>query len=320
MNNIHVLLTAVLLAATGCAGRYPRPDTAKSGAAANTNAVAAAGLPYRVLLGKGGRELSDDELLAQLGRAQAICIGETHPNPHDHWAQLTLLQRITATRRGPTALGMEMFQRPFQGVLDDYGSGRIDEDALLVRSDWASRWGFDFALYRPMVELARDRGLTLLALNAPRELTKKVARRGVGGLSDGERAQLPEMVLDDAEHRAWWDDIMGGIEHGHGPHGSERSGDSIYAAQVLWDETMAETAARWLTDQPGGLVVILAGNGHCHDLAIVRRLQRRGIERAVSVLPIVDDGQGNVAAELAAPLHDYLFVMSRGDESLGSRD
>jgi uncharacterized iron-regulated protein len=221
-------------------------------------------------------------------------------------------------------LGLEMFQRTFQGVLDDFGARRIDEAALLSRSAWKDRWGYDWSLYRPMVLMARERGAAILALNTERELTKKVSRQGLAKMTAADRAKLPELVLDDPQHRAWWSSIMGdmGGAHGHSKQDDDAAGkkapdadaaaveDRIYAAQVLWDETMADGASKWLAGGPRRQLVILAGNGHCHESAIVRRLERRGVKSAVSVHPVVDDGEGNVAALLAEPENDYLFVMS----------
>jgi Haem-binding uptake, Tiki superfamily, ChaN len=365
------LCAALASALSACGG-------ASSGARepAQARGVEAADLPFRVLRARGGQEISWSSFLAELDRADAVCVGESHRNPHDHWAQLRLLQERTARNRKAgvaTALGMEMFQRPFQGVLDDFAARRIDEGALLSRSGWKDRWGFEWSLYRPMVLLARDRGAVLLALNTPRELTKKVSRRGLDKLGASDRSKLPELVLDDADHRAWWDSMMEGLggAHGHSssddddesgeesdeeadPHeGTEReghapadepeqdggdesdggdeadadekaAGERIYAAQVLWDESMAEAASAWLKSgrgssaggagQPAGAarrqIIILAGNGHCHESAIVRRIERRGAAAAVSVRPIIDDGEGNVAELLAAPENDYLFVMT----------
>jgi uncharacterized iron-regulated protein len=355
--------------------------------------VEAADLPYRVLRARGGQEIGWSAFLAELDGAEAVCVGENHRSPHDHWAQLHLLDELTARNRKTgvaTALGMEMFQRPFQGVLDDFAARRIDEGALLSRSGWKDRWGFDWSLYRPMVLMARDRGAALLALNTPRELTKKVSRRGIDHLDAGDRRQLPEIVLDDAEHRAWWDatmEEMGGAPghssssrgdeegededggegkaHGEGeqasgnhhhdarpaekPDEKDQKGEAkaeakadpkakekakekaeaadekaaserIYAAQVLWDESMAETASAWLAAGVAGdaassrkarrQIIILAGNGHCHESAIVRRIERRGVRAAVSVRPVIDDGEGSVAELLASPENDYLFVMT----------
>jgi uncharacterized iron-regulated protein len=90
----------------------------------------------------------------------------------------------------------------------------------------------------------------------------------------------------------------------------KKAADRMYSVQVLWDETMASGAADWLARDRARQMVILAGDGHCHDSAIVARLKRRGIADAVSVRPVIDDGQGNVAELLASPIYDYLFVMS----------
>ena len=35
----------------------------------------------------------------------------------------------------------------------------------------------------------------------------------------------------------------------------------------------------------------------------------RGVDRVVSVRPVLDDGQGKVSAELARPTTDYLIVL-----------
>ena len=51
-------------------------------------------LPYRVLQARGGQEVPRDEFLALLGKAPAVCLGERHPNPHDHWLQLDLWKEL----------------------------------------------------------------------------------------------------------------------------------------------------------------------------------------------------------------------------------
>jgi uncharacterized iron-regulated protein len=335
-----------LIALGGCCGgtyaaaNHSTTVKGEDGADPGPLGVEAAALPYRIVDARTGHEVAAAEFEAALDGAQAICIGEDHPNPHHHWAQLHLLDQVSqrAGAGGGLGLGFEMFQTPFQGVLDDYGGGRIDEATLLSRTAWEDRWGFDYDLYRPMVKLAVERGVALIALNTPRETTKKVSREGLDKLTDAERAALPQLVLDDPDHRAWFEALMSsmGSGHGHGHgHGEAEPTDGehapaepdaekdkvagagddnataerIYTAQVLWDETMADGAARWVSAAPGRRILILAGNGHCHESAMVRRLERRGVPQAISVRPIIDDG-ANVAAELVKPMTDFLFVMS----------
>jgi uncharacterized iron-regulated protein len=284
-----------------------------------------AALPFQVLRARGGQVVPWDGFIAELAAADAVCIGEHHPSPHDHWAQLKLFRAVSERARGAgrsPGLGLEMFQRPFQGVVNDFVAGRIGEAALLSRAAWKDRWGYDWSLYRPIVLYARERGAAILALNTERELTKKVSRQGLAKMAPADRARLPELVLDDPQHRSWWKGIMSGMGGAHGHSGDENhapekpdpeaaaADERIYAAQVLWDETMADGASKWLAAGARRHIVILAGNGHCHESAIVRRLERRGVKSVVSVRPIVDDGEGNVAQLLAEPENDYLFVMS----------
>jgi len=327
-----LVLTALgALLGAGCGGHYP--NHRRAGHDDRPRGVAAAALPYSIVDGRTGHAVAEADFWSALGAARLVCVGEDHPNPHHHWAQLAIVEHLGATRTAGLALGMEMVQRPFQAVLDDYGGGRIDDAALQSRVGWDDRWGFDFALYQPVIRAAVEHGAALIALNAARELTKKVVHQGLEALTPEERGGLArDIVLDDAQHRAWFDQVMsdmGGAEaHGHAEspapaparddepaaHGEDApppmpSADRVYTVQVIWDETMAETAATWVAGGDRAMVVI-AGNGHCHDSAIVRRVARRGVTPAISVRPIIDDGKGNVAEAIQEKRNDFLFVMS----------
>jgi len=87
------------------------------------------------------------------------------------------------------------------------------------------------------------------------------------------------------------------------------SADRIYTVQVIWDETMADSAARWLAAHPDGHLILLAGNGHCHDSAVIGRLKRRGVAEAISIRSVIDDGEGSVADVLAKPINDLVVVL-----------
>jgi uncharacterized iron-regulated protein len=201
-------------------------------------------------------------------------------------------------------MGMEMFQVPFQGVLDSYSAGTIDEATMLVRTEWATRWGFDFGWYRPLVARLQEAQGALLALNARDELAKRIDVVGLQGLSTAEKAQLPELDLTSAAHRAWFERTTSGI----GAHGGV-SLDNLYAAQVVRDETMAQTAWAWLGagDSARRQLAIIAGNGHCIDLAIPMRLRRRGAHKVLIVNSVVDQS-AEVDATVAEGLSDVLVV------------
>jgi uncharacterized iron-regulated protein len=314
----------VLVVAMGCAGSYPQKPAAHPEPGGKPG-IAAAALPYEIL-DRNGHGVEQAAFWAQLGASTAVCVGEEHPNPHHHWMQLEVVKHLAVAR--PFAVGMEMVQRPFQGVLDDFAAKKIDDATLQSRSGWAERWGYPYEYYGPILHVAIDAHAALLALNSPKELTKKVSHHGLDSLTPEERAQIPELDLHVAAHRAWFDALMeemgGGAAHAHHPDPVDPpkdappegeampampSAEQIYTVQVIWDETMADTSAKWLAAHAGGHLVILAGNGHCHDSAIVGRLKRRGIADAVSVRVVVDDGEGSVAEVLAKPMNDYVVVL-----------
>jgi uncharacterized iron-regulated protein len=179
---------------------------------------------------------------------------------------------------------MEMFKRPFQSALDAYVAGELEEAAMLEQTEWESRWGMDPALYRPLWQAARRRGMPLAALNARRELTRKIARQGLDGLSDEERAELPaEIDTSIAAQRDYLKMVLG-------EHGGQMNLDHFIEAQATWDETMAETAVGFLAERPSlAGMVIVAGRAHARaDFGIPPRIARRlgaDTEQVASLIP-----------------------------------
>jgi uncharacterized iron-regulated protein len=324
----------VLVWLLGCGGRYGGSEPKKP-APEGAGGIENAALPFQVL-DRAGHQVDEAAYWERVTKARAVCIGEEHPNPHHHWVQLATVRELVKRLGKGTrlALGLEMIQRPFQGVVDDYAVGRINAEALRSRAGWEERWNYDWGLYGPTIDAAIAGGAQILALNAPKELTKKVVRHGLESLTPDEKAQVPELKLDDAAHRAWFDALMEGMG-GSAAHSQKKSDDDkdekapempkdavhgggavempsadrVYTVQVIWDETMADGAAKWLAANPGGHVIILAGNGHCHDTAIVGRMKRRGAGDVISLRPVIEDGEGAVAEILAKPMNDFVIVL-----------
>jgi uncharacterized iron-regulated protein len=276
---LAVLLAPALCA---CAGRPPArtaaPQVVRRASPAvprpSTAVPPAVPAPGTILDHRTGRPIAFEDLAARLAGASVVYVGESHDQAAHHEFQRRVLEAVADRSAGrPLALGLEMFSRPQQRHLDAFSSGEIDEEGLLERSEWAKRWGFGWEMYRPLLVLARERGIALVALNAPREVTRKVAREGLAGLSEEERAGLPELRLDDAAHRRFVREAFGA----HGASMTEDRFERFYTAQVVWDETMADTAARWLERAgPASRMVVVAGNGHVADrFGIPARAHRR---------------------------------------------
>jgi uncharacterized iron-regulated protein len=227
--------------------------------------------PGAIVEGGTGARLTFDELIERLARAQVVYVGERHDQAAHHVFQkrvfAALVDRWTD---GPVALGMEMFQRPAQPALDAYVAGTIDEAALLEKTEWKTRWGFGWEMYAPMLRRARDEPkaagepgrLRVVALNAPKEVTRAVAKGGLEALTPEQRGALPPLDLGDAGHRAF-------VLKAFGAHGAEMPKDRFerfYTAQVIWEETMSSSVAEWLAaNGPNARMVVVVGSGHVAD-------------------------------------------------------
>jgi uncharacterized iron-regulated protein len=236
--------------------------------------VERAAQPFRAKRNADGQILEESQLLDELSHFDVLCLGEAHDAARDHFAELAItegLARRAQVSGRALGIGFEMFQAPFEPALQAYGIGRVDDAGLRKRTHYDERWGYPYAYYQPVLAFGRAGGLPLEALNAPRELTHDVAEKGLPGLTIKERRQLPELDLENAAHRAAFDRLM--ANH---PHAAGMDPNNFYAAQVVWDETMADNAARWVVEHaPSRQLVILAGSAHCRREAIPDRIERR---------------------------------------------
>ncbi len=309
---IAALLPLIALAA-GCAGAPVAPATTRHSLSVRTSSTASLGmypaawaLPSRLIDTRQRKAVSLEEAMQVILQSRVVYVGESHDNPHHHAVQAALFMKLWAADRR-LALGMEMFQRPFQAVLDAYAQGEIDQPTMLDRTEYHDRWGHDFTLYRPLVELAVAHRARIHALNAPRELTRKVAREGLESLTPAERSLVPELDRSSASHRAMVREAFD--QHGLPPERFE----SFYTAQLIWDETMAQAIAE-VMDSPGApaRMLVMAGIGHVRGgLGVPKRAARRGIKPHTIVVPVLLRADGLSLTELLDdPDGDYLWLMA----------
>ncbi len=245
--------------------------------------VARSAQPFRAQRNADGQALDQAQLFDELSKFDVICLGEAHDAARDHFAELSIsegLERRARVSGRALGFGFEMFQAPYAAALYSYGIGHLDDAGLRKRTHYDDRWGYPYAYYRPVLAFGRAYGLPLKALNASRELTRSVAEKGLTQLSPRLRRQLPaELDLDDREHRAQFEQMM--ADH---PRGKGMDLDNFYTAQVVWDETMANNAATWVSKRaPLRQMLILAGSAHCRHSAIPARIERRQRLRVASV-------------------------------------
>lgn len=288
------IIAAICLCVIGCAGSRPsQPPTA------SLAGVAAEGFrPWQIVDAASGKAITFEELIARISSNDLIFVGEVHDNPDHHLIQIQILQAV-ASRSPSLTIGMEFFQEQQQPNVDRYIQGESTEKEFLEAVDWKKTWGFDYHLYRPLMLLARERRYRVLAINAPNDIVRKVARTGLKSLEPSERDQLPkEIDLTQDRHRAFLHEIY----KEHSPR-DLKDFEFFYEAQCVWEETMAHILAEHLKSGEGRLIAF-TGNGHIvNKFGIPDRTVRRVPASMVTVMPYPLNGKETIDRGIA----DYLW-------------
>jgi uncharacterized iron-regulated protein len=238
--------------------------------------------PWQVVDTKTGRALSSSEWLNELAAYEVVYLGEEHHNRYHIEAALKVLDWLMAHGLQPT-IGMEMFGWDGQPALDDYVlKDQLGRSQFLEQVKWTQNWGGAFEDYEPLVAFARDRRLSLLAMNPPRPLIRRVVKTGLEQVrQEQEWTQWGlhhEEIVDDPAYRTR---IIDQLQQCHGG-GTEEHFRTMYEASMVRDEGMAKTltagleALRRETGGSRGIMVSYTGGGHIqYRLPVPMRVARR---------------------------------------------
>jgi len=234
-----------------------------------------------------------------LSAYDVIFLGEVHRHAGVHHAQMAVLRELHA-RHPAMTLSMEQFERDQQPVLDEYLAGKIGENTMANRIELWTNYGTS---YRPMVEFAKEHKLPVIAANAPGMVVRCIGIEGpsfLGRMKPEQRGwAATDLNLQDGPYK---DKFMGFAtgDAGHGGDPDAKPGERrtpsdqavrAFAAQVARDDTMAESIAKHLQENPGRKVVHLTGHFHSDAfLGTVERLKQRMPNLKMAVVSPVESG------------------------------
>ncbi len=271
-----------------------------------------------------GLELSKQQLFDLLADKRIVYVGEAHTNLTHHQVQLETLQAVEARHPGRMALGMEMFNRSAQPVLDQWIAGKLDDKSFL--KEWYANWTAEYGYYKAILEFAHDKKIPVVALNATDEQVKALSEMGLEGLSEEVRKQIPDMDPNDPYHRQALEAAF--QDHAHSASRGKpdpKAFDRFYQTMLLWDETMAKSVVQYLNSPAGQgrVMVVMAGGFHIgYGFGIPRRVFRRWPVSYATVLPETDkipQGREDLRMEVKPPklpLYIADFVWKTGYEDL----
>jgi len=246
-----------------------------------------------------GRAVTPQDVAKAARNTRYVYLGEEHGNLEHHQMQAAIIRALAADGRH-VVVGMEQFTRPVQENLAAWTLGWYTDEQFIAKSDWKKQWGMDYSLYKPVFDAAKDLQLPLVALNIPRDWVHGVGQKGLDALTPDEKSQLPEKInLGNKSHRSIFNSMMGG----HPMAGM----DNMYAAQVLWDEGMGDTAVKYMATRPSDktVMVVIAGAGHVmYKQGLNWRIKGRTGDDGVTVVMGEDEG----AREVSRGVGDFFYL------------
>lgn len=276
-------LLALLLVLAGCA--MPR---------------AVAPLSGRIWDSAAQRFVGAEEAERRVAAADFALLGETHDNAAHHEIQRRLLDHMIAGGKRP-ALVMEPIDVEWQPDIDRARkAGAAPAD--IARAGRVTP-GWEWPLYEPLVALALENALPIVAANLPRARMRQIATLGYEALGRGEFERLALDRTGSDERRAATRRLL---VAGH--CGEERGIDAMIEMQHARDAVMAD---RILATGDGGAVAIV-GRGHARaDLGVPLYLRARAPAKRLVSVGLVEVDEGRDAPldypEAAPGVHDLVW-------------
>lgn len=261
-----------------------------------------------ILTGNTHQLVSVEEAVGAVTPGSIVVIGENHGFKEHQSQQVAIMSALRALGL-KVSVGMEFFSYTQQALVDSYRAGGLAEADFLKAIQWGNP-SYDYyrdqALFPNLTE-----GSKTLALNAPRSLTGTVSKKGLDSLTEEERALLPpQFSLGRDSYKQRFLSMM--------PHlPSPEAGERYFAAQSIWDDTMAWTATEFVKTHPDQVLVIVVGEFHVQfGGGLPDRIRARAPQ-----IPVVTFSQVNtsglseeeIAAEIApstteGPRADFLWL------------
>ncbi len=251
-----------------------------------------------------------DALRKRLIAAKAVFVGEFHTSVGAHAMQLWVLKTLIAAGK-KVVVAVEWFQQPYQKALDDYLKGKTDEKTMLKATQFKKRWGYNWALFKEIIDFCGEKGIRVYAANVPSELSRAVAQNGLNNLPEKLKKWLPkETDTSNKAHRKYVEKRFEPMLK-QGILTKERL-NHFYEAQVVWDETFAEQAARALKESGADTVVLFAGAGHLGNrTAAPNRFERRAKIKPFVLLPCSINTPLKKILDTTVADCDFLFLTRR---------
>lgn len=270
------------------------------------------GLPLRAddkpayrLFTAAGKAATYDKMLRELAAADVVFFGEQHNDPLAHWLELQVSKDLLRLRQGQLVLGLEMFERDVQPLVDQYTTGELSDQAFEEQSRPWPNYGTD---YKPLLRLARQQKFRVVGTNVPRRYASQVAKGSLTSLNDlpaAEKVWLAPLPLT-VDYNLPGYKNMAKMFGGDAAHAA--GVQNIIQAQALKDATMAYFLNQARPE--GHLLLHLNGAYHSdnHDGILAYLRQQNPKLKVLTISTVSQEQLGKLDPENAQKA-DFVLVV-----------
>jgi uncharacterized iron-regulated protein len=241
------------------------------------------------------RPIDISEAFAGVTPNTVIFLGENHGVAEHQRQHLEILNQLR--RQGlKVSVGLEFLDYRYQSVLQQYRQGTLKEVDFLRTVEWGNT-SFDF--YRPQLIFPRvNLGEFSLAMNISRNISNTVMRKGLLALSEEDQRWLPPNF--EVGRASYKKRFAESIPHEIPPEKL----NNWFAAQSLWDDTVAWRAAEFMKEHPDQVLVVLMGDFHIqYGGGLPDRLRHRWDGTILSVSQVNSYGATHAEVEEMIGVH-----------------
>ena len=233
------------------------------------------------------RTFVDPEMVWQrLRGARMVLLGEKHDNPDHHRLQASALGAIVTAGRHP-AVAFEMFDTDQQAAIDQYRARpSAPADGLGKATGWQATGWPSFETYLPIVQVAFESRLPIVAANLPKKKVHAMVHGGPSALG----ADAGALGID----RPFPADLQASLEKELAASHCGSLPEAVLGPMALAQHARDALMARALIDADVGQgAVLIAGAGHVRqDRGVPYYLRQRKPGLSVTSLAFLEVVRG----------------------------
>lgn len=258
-----------------------------------------------VIYNAKGENVVYNDVVSATQKADLVLFGELHDNPIAHWLELELANDLYEATRGKLILGAEMFEADNQLILDEYLGGYISQQRFEAEVRLWPNYKTD---YKPLVELAKNKGIKFIATNIPRRYASMVSAGGfdtLAALTPQAKSYIAPLPVEYDANLGCYRNMLNML----GMPGKSRSNPEFFPmAQAIKDATMAYNITRNL--ESNGVFIHYHGSYHSNNYEGIYWYVKRKMPnlKIVTIATVTQDDLTGLAQENMG-IADFVIVV-----------